>query len=235
MWNQNDLGLSGNTLTHPFGQNGPMQSMFSYVSFPLDIKLTRMGMKVGRAYGTSSSGNWVDSGKFYGRYCIWDSNGILLDMTGVVVQSATWQYGDKPFTYGNFIYKTTLKKGVRYRIGFVRAASSVSLGASVTCFRYGLAASSRAYIQYTSSTKLTEASINAGAPNINGYSYYQYWNNSRYLGLVFEVSYIKAEVGAKQWSDSEGWFDKGVKKWNGDQWVSSPVKKWSGSQWNEIT
>lgn len=233
---QADLGVSGNSSTFVYGMVGPMQTVFTNVEFPYDIKISSMGMPMGCAEGTSSTGVWVPkTGGFYGRYCIWDSSGNLLAQTNVMTQYVYHGFDrNRPYTWGNFLSQPVLKKGVTYRIGFYRAANKNSTSTSFLAWKRNIPEAKKAYFNHN--TRVTTADIDRGASSIpaGGWSrLFGAYKESYYLGMFFKVTYAKANSGAKRWNGGS-WEDRGILKWDGSAWQNVPLKKWNGGSWDDV-
>lgn len=231
---QANLGVTGTTDVTPFWMKGRGIVQFTRVTFPFDIKVTKIGMPVGLAEGENIHGSYTPaSGGFYGRYCIWNDSGTLLAQTTVVHNYKDHGFAlNRPITWGNCESQPVLKAGQVYRVGWYRSTDKYSY-ASTKAWRVGIPASARGYYKGGSSTR---ADVDRGATNISAGGYQQLFDDGRrnpyYLGFFFNIEYQKANSGFKMWNGSK-WIDKGILQWNGSSWIKKPVYKWTGS-WEDV-
>ena len=117
-YDQGSFGIVGDKTGYPFVLTNTGTSMWHYVRFPVDIKISSIAMQVGQAYGVTSKGTWRSpSGMFYGRYCIWDESGNLVAQSYVVTQGTYYGYNaGRAYTSGSMTSQPVLKKDVLYFI-----------------------------------------------------------------------------------------------------------------------
>lgn len=220
-----DFGNNGSEYAWLLSLNTSGQVIYTNVSFPIDIKISNMGMQVGKAYGHTTNGSYVPpQGKFYGRYCIWDNDGNLLAQTNVVEQGSYYTADrNRPYTWSDFTSQPVLKKNTNYRIGFYATSD------------YSRSFTSRKYPSnpsYWRTTSVSRGSVDSGAQSIGGSSWNTTWNGYTF-GIIFMVNYTQATLGSRQW-DGGSWQSRGIKKWDGSSWQDVPLYKWNGSFWDEV-
>ena len=237
-YTNDNLGVTGNGFTYCYAMSGVVAYIFMNVQFPIDLKPTYMEMQVAPAYGDSETGDFVSTtGGFYGRYCIWNSNGGILAQSDIVRCTTGSGYNPyKAFVRANFSNPPEFKAGVTYRIGFVRANNGNKYASSWVSYKYNVnKAHCMNYIYYSS---ISDAQINSGNISIPASGYNQIWNV--YPGPVpcniaprFNLGYEEVFSGGRKWDGSQ-WQKLGILQWNGSQWTDIPLKKWNGSSWEDV-
>lgn len=234
-YTHSSFGIDGSKTGYPFVLSGTGTSMFQYVRFPVDVKISSMAMQVGKAYGVTSNGTWqAPTGAFYGRYCIWDSNGYLVAQSYVAHQGSYYGYNsNRPYTWANMTTSPVLKKDVLYRVGYFRASIGASNYASFVSLSKTWNDGNRAYYNSSSNpVNVSRSNIDNGAWNIDGWTWSQHFTSANpYLGIKFIINYEKANTSPKKWENT--WADRGLKKWNGSDWIDSKLQKWYG-HWADV-
>lgn len=235
-YDQGSFDIDGNKTGFPFVLSGTGTAMFHYVKFDIDIKISSIAMQVGQAYGVTSKGTWrAPGGAFYGRYCIWDSNGNLIAQSNVVHQNSYYGYkADREYSWGNMTSQPVLKKNTTYRIGYFRASSGSSNDASLVCLSKTWNDGNRAHYNSSSNpVNTSRADINSGAWSISGWTWSQWFSSSNpFLGMKFKINYERANTSPRKW-DGSSWADHGVKKWTGTEWVDAKSQVWDGV-WKDV-